>query len=107
MEDVKAVMSVVLFVAVTVGITLGLLRVGQRWPHFLRRSCLLFAGLGVLSFGVFMFELWLLQHTGFYLHLHPYLLTFFGLFFFALALLAGVALLCGFCLRQLHERRKT
>jgi hypothetical protein len=98
---------VVLFIAVAVGITLGLLRVEQRWPQLLRRSCLVFLALGVISFGVFIFELWLHQHTGLYLHLHPYLLTLFGLLFFALALLAGVALLCGFCLRQLHERRKT
>jgi hypothetical protein len=84
-----------------------LVRVEQRWPRFLRRACRVFLASGVLSLAVFYFQLWLLQRTGFYLRLHPYLLTFFSLLFFALALLTGIALLCDSCLRRLHEKGRT
>ena len=101
-----------ILIVVTASLTLALLRLEHRWPRFLRRSCLALLILGVLTFAGYASVLVLVQRTGFrlpvsLLALLDYGLPFLGLLFFALALLAGVALLCRFCLRQLHERRET
>ena len=100
-----------IFIAVVTWLTLGLLRLERRRPHLLRRCCFTLLILGVLSFAGYVLFFELLQHTGITLSatllgVLDYGLPFLGLVFFALALLAGVALFCDFCLRQLHERPK-
>jgi hypothetical protein len=70
--------------------------------------------LAILSFAGSAFEILLLQRTRFADHLPvsflaalDYGLPLLGLVFFALALSMSVALLCAFCVRQLHERRRS
>jgi hypothetical protein len=105
------VFRTVIFIVFAAALALALVRFEHRRPHLLRRSCVALSILGVLSFAGYILFLVLVQRRGFtllatLLGLLDYGLPFLGFVFFALALLAGVALFCHFCLKQLHDRRK-
>ena len=104
------------FITLIVCLTLVLLRLEQRWPRLLRRSCLLCSGIGVVIVAMGVLGLWLFPLTRSSLHLHPQLWSFLiptyyylpgvAAVFLALGLLTGTALFCSFCLRRLRGRRR-
>jgi len=110
------VIVTVSFITLMVCLTLGLFCLEQRWPRLLRRSCLLFSGIGVVIIAVCALGLWLFPLTRSNLHLHPQLWRFLtpaycylpvvAAVFLALGLVTGTALFCDFCLRHLRGRRR-